>query len=127
MCQAFFVSRLLKPKILAAGFAVSGCLHVATPTLYEGIVPRWLPRRRALVYVSGLAELVCAAGLLSEAPWAGLASAGLLVAVWPANVQMAVEGTRTNKPPIHQVALWARVLMQLPMIQTALRSGRSQA
>ncbi len=30
-------------------------------------MPRWLPRRRALVYVSGVAEPVCAAGLRPSA------------------------------------------------------------
>jgi uncharacterized membrane protein len=119
------VLRLRSPKALAAAFAISGLLHIVMPTVYEDIVPHWLPRRRALVYSSGLAELVCAAGLLTDASWAGLASAGLLVAVWPANVQMAVDSTKARRPLIRQVALWARVPMQLPMIQSALRAGRS--
>jgi uncharacterized membrane protein len=118
------LSRLRSPKALAGAFAASGLLHLAVPRIYEGIVPRWLPKRRALVYVSGVAELVCAAGLVTDAAWAGPASAGLLVAVWPANVQMAVDGTRAHQSVLRQVGLWLRVPLQVPMIRSALGAGR---
>ena len=65
-------------------------------------MPRVLPDHRALVYVSGVAELLCAAGLLVPATRrpAGYASAALLVAVFPANVQMSVDhGKRRSDGP----------------------------
>jgi uncharacterized membrane protein len=93
------------------------------PKVYEGIVPRRLPRPRMLVYVSGVAELACAGGLLTEATWAGPASAALLIAVWPANIQMAIDSTRAHQPFLRQVGVWLRVPMQVPMIRLALRSG----
>ncbi|MGB7820385.1 MAG: MauE/DoxX family redox-associated membrane protein, partial [Ornithinibacter sp.] len=77
---------------LAAILAASGVTHLVRPQVFEGIVPRALPAPRELVYASGVAELVCAAGLLTPRTrvLAGWGSAALLVAVWPANVQMSV-------------------------------------
>jgi uncharacterized membrane protein len=40
--------------------------------------------------------------------------------VWPANIQMAVDASRANKPWWYQAGLWGRVPMQLPMIRMAL-------
>ena len=91
---------------LAALLATSGVVHLVRPQVFEGIVPRVLPNHRALVYVSGVAELLCAAGLLHPATRrpAGYASAALLVAVFPANVQMSVDSgqraQRTGRPGI---------------------------
>src|SRR6478672_4114414 len=64
---------------LAALLATSGLVHLVRPDIFEGIVPRMLPNHRALVYVSGVAELLCAAGLLVPATRrpAGYASAAL--------------------------------------------------
>ncbi len=111
-------------KGMAAVFAVAGVGHFVCPGLFEAIVPRWVPRPRAVVYASGFAELACAAGLVTEARWAGPLSATLLLAVWPANVQMAVDDSRAKKPWARQIALWARVPMQLPMITAALTARR---
>jgi len=87
-------------------------------------VPRWVPRRRAVVYASGVVELVSAAGLLSGARWAGPISAATLVGIWPANLQMALDATRSGRPLALQAGLWGRVPLQVPMITVALRSRR---
>ena len=50
---------------LALLFIASGTTHLVRPQVFEPIVPRALPARRELVYASGVAELVCAAGLLA--------------------------------------------------------------
>jgi uncharacterized membrane protein len=110
------------PKLLAGIFAVSGVLHLLAPKVYEGIVPRWLPRHREIVYASGVVELVSAAGLLAGAGWAGSLSTATLVGVWPANVQMALDATRAGRPLAAQAGLWGRVPLQIPMIRMALRA-----
>jgi uncharacterized membrane protein len=82
-------------------FTVLGVLHFVRPRPFERIVPKPLPRKRELVYASGVAELACAAGLLhprTRRP-AGLASAVLLAALFPANVQMALDLNRTGPRP----------------------------
>jgi uncharacterized membrane protein len=116
---------------LAALLATSGVVHLVRPQVYEGIVPHVLPNRRALVYVSGVAELLCAAGLLVPATRkpAGLASAALLLAVFPANVQMSIDqGRRADRKgdPASRAsfaASVARLPLQIPLIRTALRAA----
>lgn len=110
-------------KPLSALLAVSGVLHFATPTPYASIVPRRLGRPRAWVYASGLAELACAAGLADRRsrPGAALAAAALFVAVFPANVQMAVTAMRSTRAgaAYRGVAL-ARLPLQVPLVAWAL-------
>ncbi|HEY3001436.1 MAG TPA: MauE/DoxX family redox-associated membrane protein [Kribbellaceae bacterium] len=112
-------------KALAGLFAVSGVLHFAMPRPYERIVPKPLPRKKELVYLSGAAELVCAAGLLhprTRRP-AGLASAALLAAIFPANVQLALDlNNRGSKAA--KAAGFGRLPLQLPLIRTALKAAR---
>jgi uncharacterized membrane protein len=113
---------------LVSLFATSGTLHMVKPQFFEAIVPRRLPAPRALVYLSGVAELACAAGLLHPRTRAaaGWASAALLVAVFPANLQMAVtEGKRSSRgsgSPAKFVVTLARLPMQIPLIRTALKA-----
>ena len=117
---------------LAGIFLASGTMHFVKPEPFEAIVPRQLPRRRALVYVSGAAELACAVGLLfpQTRKAAGLASAALLVAVFPANVTMTGQAKRQlDRDPDsalkrgYLAATVARLPVQWPMIRTALRAG----
>lgn len=113
---------------LAALSAASGILHLVRPRIFETIVPRRLPERRGLVYVSGVAELACAAALLHPRTRkiAGWASVALLVSIFPANVQMAVtEGKRANRGTGSrgkQIATLARLPLQIPLIRTALKA-----
>lgn len=110
---------------LAGLFAVSGAVHLVRPQVFEPIVPAALPARRALVHASGVLELVCAAGLLHPRSRraAGWASAGLLLAIFPANVKMASDARRTRRPAFTAATL-ARLPLQVPMIRAALRAAR---
>jgi uncharacterized membrane protein len=115
-------------RALAALFATSGALHLVRPQVFETIVPRVLPAARSLVLASGVAELVCAAGILHPPTRkaAGWASAAVLVAVFPANVQMALTESKraragTGSRPRLAVAL-ARLPLQIPLIRTALKA-----
>ena len=44
-------------KALAALLAVAGVGHFVKPEPFESIVPKPLPRKRELVYASGVAEV----------------------------------------------------------------------
>ena len=115
-------------KGLAVLFAISGSLHLVRPQVFETIVPRRLPAPRGLVYASGVAELACAVGLVHPRTRAaaGWASAALLVAIFPANVQMAVtEGRRARRgtgSPARRAATLVRLPLQIPLIRTALKA-----
>ncbi|WP_338751394.1 DoxX family protein [Janibacter alittae] len=117
---------------LAGIFAVSGVIHLVRPQVFEPIVPAPLrDHDRALVHVSGVAELACAAGLLIPAtrPVAGLTSAALLVAVLPANVQMSIDhGRRARRRRTPQAwavfaGTLARLPLQRPLVRIALRAA----
>jgi uncharacterized membrane protein len=118
---------------LAATMIAAGVTHFAAPSAYEKIVPRRLGDARRVVVASGVAELACGALLLDRrtSKAGGWATAALLVAVFPANVQMLFDaGTEhqaaPNVPvPLFRLACLARLPMQIPMIRRAVRVARS--
>ena len=121
------------PLALAAAFATSGTVHLVRPQVFEPIMPRAIPLRhhRPLIWLSGLAELACAIGLVRRRPWASPASVAVLVAVFPANVQMALDaGSGRHSGPADRPAVaWGRLPLQVAMIWAALqdRPGRQRS
>ncbi|MFI5428111.1 hypothetical protein [Aeromicrobium sp. UC242_57] len=84
------------------------------------------PRR--LVLVSGAVEIAAGAMLLDPRSrrFGGVLAAGLLAAVFPANVQMAADGLRSRRAPAwYKIGLIARLPLQAPMIRIALKAVRS--
>ena len=112
-------------RALAVGFTASGTVHLVRPETFAAIMPRWLPRHRELIYLSGVAELLCAAGLAHPRTRraAGFASAALLVGVFPAHVQMAQDAFASDSTAFKAVAL-ARMPLQVPMVRAALSATR---
>jgi len=105
----------------------SGVLHLARPQLYEPLVPRRLGDARAWVYGSGLAEIACAAGLsvARTRRRAGLASAVLLVGIFPGNIQHAVNALRSSRVSSgYRAVTLARLPLQAPLVVWALRVAR---
>jgi uncharacterized membrane protein len=113
---------------------IAGTTHFVAPTAYERIVPRWAGNPRRVVMVSGAAEIAC--GLLlscrRSGRLGGWLTAALLVAVFPANVQMALDaGTERQAIPdmpvgrFRAIAL-CRLPLQLPLIGWAVRVARSR-
>ena len=83
---------------LAAILGISGVIHLGKPEVYEPIMPKVVPAHRAVIFASGVAEILCAAGLLVPRlrRSAGWASAALLLAVYPANLKMAGDAAQTD-------------------------------
>lgn len=109
--------------ILALVFCVAGLLHFVKPEVYARIVPPPIPAESAVLW-SGVAEVAGGLGLLfprtrRAAGWGLIA---LLLAVWPANIQMALHAERF--PNILPALLWLRVALQIPLIWWAWRAGR---
>lgn len=93
--------------------------------MFLPLIPRVLPAPEVLVAVSGVAELLCAAGLATRQPWAGPASAALLVAIFPGNVQFALDQAADPAGGTLGIALaWLRLPLQLPLIWAALQARR---
>lgn len=113
-------------KIVAGAFLASGTVHLVKPEVFEPLMPSWVPAHREVIVGSGVVELLCALGLLVPGTrrTAGLASAALLVGVFPGNLKMAVDALQGSNRPLQAVAL-ARLPLQLPLIRGAWRAGRA--
>ncbi|GAC1535682.1 MAG: DoxX family protein [Myxococcales bacterium] len=101
-------------RALALLFVSAGVLHFLRPDGFIRIVPRFLPAPRALVFASGACEVIFGLGLLLQRTRAaaGLGLVALLVAVFPANIQMLVDARAAGSAPVWQLALWLRLPLQ---------------
>lgn len=110
---------------LAALLVGMGILHFAQPKPFDALIPPQLPGpERAWTYASGAAEL--GVGLAVALPrtrrlGAG-AAAALFVAVFPANIYMAVKWRR--KPLPYRAIAYGRLPLQIPLVLTALKVRR---
>jgi uncharacterized membrane protein len=119
--------RAASPYLLGGLLTATGVLHFLAPRPYAAIVPAQLPAPTGIVYASGLAELLCAAGLVVPRTrrLSGWATAALFVVVFPANVVMAVgSGSRSD---VYQAGVWARLPLQIPLIAWAVSIARPTA
>lgn len=117
-------SRRLALLALAAFFVVAGANHFVKPGLYMGIMPPYLPAQLELVYLSGLLEIlgglaVLIPGIRTRAGW-GLIL--LLLAIYPANLHMAVHPELF--PDIPAIALYVRMPLQVLLIAWAYWATR---
>jgi uncharacterized membrane protein len=110
---------------MALGLIGMGVLHFVAPGPFERIVPRVLGSPRRWVYLSGVAEI--ASGLLTAVPrtrrTGALLAAATIVAVYPANWQMALDAGFPPRTPLAWGA-WLRLPFQVPMVAVALRVSR---
>jgi uncharacterized membrane protein len=108
--------------LFAGVFIASGFLHFFYPQPYVRIIPPFLPRPLALVRVSGAAEILGGAGVLLPTlrRWAAYGLALLLVAVFPANIYMAVAHVPFRGLMGETWVQWLRLPLQIPLIAWAL-------
>ncbi len=93
-------------------FIAAGINHFVDAGTYLRMMPPYLPFPMALVYLSGIGEVVGGIGMLSTR-WRAAAGWGLialLVAVFPANVHMALHPELF--PSISPSLLWGRLPLQ---------------
>lgn len=112
---------------LTAFFVIAGLLHFLRPREYEAIVPPYVPRPREAVVISGAAEI---AGGLSAAvprlrPFTRWWLTALLLAVFPANVHMALHPDEVRGLRVPRSLLWARLPVQGALIVWVWRATRS--
>ena len=108
---------------------MAGALHFRAPDVYEKIMPPYLPLHHELVLLSGAAEVLGGMGLFSESTRraAGIGLILLLLAVWPANVQMLLDARAAGKPSWWVTLLWARLPAQLVLIAWVWRVSRQRS
>ena len=115
--------------LLGVFFIGAGVNHFWHTDFYVAIMPPWLPWHFALVYISGAAEIGLGA-LLLFSRWQVLAGWGLIalsVAVFPANIHMALHPELF--PQFTATGLWLRLPLQFVLIAwvgwyTRLPDGR---
>ncbi|NEW25337.1 DoxX family protein [Nocardia cyriacigeorgica] len=114
--------------LMAAALFGMGVLHFVVPKPFDSIVPPTLPgRARGYTYASGVAEIGVATALAVPRTrrLGGRLAAALFVAVFPANIQFAVDSMSSSKAswPIKLISV-LRLPLQIPMITTALSVSR---
>jgi len=109
--------------VLASIFYVgAGILHFINTGFYLKIMPPYIPYHLAMVYISGAAEIAGGVGLLipplrRTAAW-GLVA--LLIAVFPANLYMAMDHVQVGAAPMPPALAWGRLPLQLVFIAWVL-------
>jgi uncharacterized membrane protein len=110
---------------LSVFFVAAGVNHFANPEFYVAIMPPWLPAHRELVYLSGMFEIL--GGLAVLVPrlrsLAGWGLVALLLAVYPANLHMALDPEQFSAQlPVW--AIYARLPFQFVFIAWAIWATR---
>jgi uncharacterized membrane protein len=101
-------------------FVAAGINHFVNTAFYRSIMPPYLPWHGELVWLSGAAECVLGALLCIQrtSRVGGWGLVALLLAVFPANVHMALNSELY--PGIPVPALWARLPLQGVLIALAI-------
>lgn len=104
--------------IISSFFLIGGIGHFVVPEFFISIVPPYLPYPEALVYISGVFEILGALGLFlpRTRQWAGYGLIALAICVFPANVHMAMNPElfpehsafvlQFVRPPIQLLLIW---------------------
>ena len=112
--------------VMALLYIAAGINHFLHSSLYLSIMPPWLPYQLQLVYISGVFETLFGILLLSKttrrmAAWAIII---LLIAIYPANIQMSINYYKTNNP-----GFWITILrlpLQFVLIWWAYKYARKR-
>ena len=110
--------RRISRWLLAAFFIAAGANHFRDPGFYLPGMPSWVPWHRELLDLSGVAEVLGGIGVLvpltrRAAGWGLIA---LLIAIFPANVNMALNDVQPSGRHIDQWLLWARLPIQAVLV-----------
>ncbi|MBF6174711.1 DoxX family protein [Nocardia blacklockiae] len=124
-------ARPRRAQLMAAALFGMGTLHFVVPRPFDSIVPPALPgKARTYTYWSGAAEIGVATALAVPRTrrLGGLLAMLLFIAVYPANIQMAVDSVRNPKAPFALKAISVlRLPLQFPMVRQALKVRREAA
>ena len=123
-------AKVVVRALLAVAMVAIGVLHFVAPAGFLRIVPAALPAPLMLVYVSGVFEVLGGVGLLVPRVRraAGLGLVALYVAVFPANINMAMN--HLSLDGVHVLpssALWGRLPFQILFIALALWVSKPDA
>lgn len=117
--------------LLGLGYIAAGILHFAVPDAMIAITPRWVPEAAAVVYLTGVAEILGAVALLQ--PWSpplrragGIGLALYALCVFPANINHMLIDMARPQPQLGWAYHGPRMLLQPVLIWLALWVSRSR-
>jgi uncharacterized membrane protein len=115
--EAGLKSRAIFRLVLALFFIGAGVMHFLKPEFYLTIMPAVLPHPLALVYISGVFEILGGVGVMIPATrrWAGYGLIALLIAVFPANIKMFHDHLHEGFS-LFTVGLFLRLPLQIVLI-----------
>ena len=113
------ITKTILKWLLAIGFVLAGINHFLSPDFYLKMMPPVLPWHLFLIYLSGFFEIALGVLLLIPkythfAAWGLIA---LLIAVFPANIYMAMNPQLFSE--FSPVALYLRLPVQFVLIMWA--------
>lgn len=117
--------RMLARVLLASFYFVAGLGHIARPDMLLLITPHWVPFPEAVIYGTGILEILGAVALLTSKlrRSAAMALALYAICVYPANVKHAVDGLSAT----HSILGWwyhvPRLALQPVIVWWALFAG----
>ena len=107
--------------LLGVSMVLAGALHFIMPAMYLPMMPPWLPAPLALIYASGVFEILGGAGLFvpSLRRLAAFGLIALFIAIFPANLHMALNHVSIGQTTTPAWVLWARLPLQAVLIAWA--------
>jgi uncharacterized membrane protein len=87
---------------MATAMAFTGVSHLVNPKPFVQHLPEFVPGRERVIFGTGVIEMLFAVGLAAPSRWrreVALALAAYLIAVFPANVYVALSGVRIEGLP----------------------------
>ena len=122
--------RTIARWLLGLVFVAAGSVHFILPEAYLPMMPPYLPWPRELIFVSGACEILGGFGVLFPnvriQRAAGLGLIFLLIAVFPANLHMALNDTPVLGRHFSDAVRWGRLPMQLVLIAWAWWATRTE-
>lgn len=105
--------------LMAGMYIAAGCMHFIKPKIYGAIMPSYIPNKRAMVFWSGVAEIVGGLALLFEstrtiAIWGIIA---MFIVFFTVHIDM-LSNKKFNKPYL-KLMLWLRLPLQFGLIYWA--------
>lgn len=107
--------------LLGSGMIFAGAIHFFNPEPFVKIVPAFLPKPELLVSISGFFEIIGGLGIILSRT-RKFASWGLIVlylAVFPANINMAVNDIHLSENGVDNLVYWLRLPLQFALIYWA--------
>jgi uncharacterized membrane protein len=119
MILAMKIVKSVLKRLFGIAFILAGANHFISPPFYLKMMPPILPAHLFLIYLSGIIEIVLGVLLLIPkftkfAAWGIIA---LLLAVFPANIYMAINPSLF--PEFSATALYLRLPLQFLLIAWA--------